>query len=352
MKKNKIVKVTTTSSLQGIEIEEYIGPVSISIVIGMNIFKDIFSQWRDVFGGKSNSYTKSLEQINQQAILELQKKASKFNANYIIGLTIENDEISSQGKSMIMVTALGTAVRTVSRLKESINNSKSIDLEVFERLELKNSLIRKAINEDLSLNDNTWKSIIDNEIAELSSFLLNEYMKHPKSIEFNEKILYFFESLPEESSKNELYKFLRSTPSENRKPIIEIIKKLNLVDLEKNLDFLESNDENLISIGTILSGVHKKVYSQTDIELLHKTLDIVTEKFPLKADLYESFSTMFNKNIQLWNCECGKENKGKDKICKNCNKDRYGYKTGEQSISRVIGSLETRIEVLEQHFNE
>ena len=41
MRKYDKIKVTTTSSLQNVEIQEYLEPISVSIVVGMNFFKDL-----------------------------------------------------------------------------------------------------------------------------------------------------------------------------------------------------------------------------------------------------------------------------------------------------------------------
>ena len=105
----KDLKVTTTSNFQGIKINEYLEPVTSHIVVGMNIFKDFMTSITDVFGGNSVTYEETLADINKQAIIKLKEKANALGANCIVGLKIDNDEISAQGKSMLMVTAVGTA---------------------------------------------------------------------------------------------------------------------------------------------------------------------------------------------------------------------------------------------------
>jgi len=102
------IKVTTTPGFDDVKILEYYEPVTSHIVIGMNVFKDFFSGVTDFIGGKSESYQKTLESINIQVINELRKKARSKGANCVLGLKIDNDEISAQGKSMMMVTAIGT----------------------------------------------------------------------------------------------------------------------------------------------------------------------------------------------------------------------------------------------------
>ncbi len=62
--KAKDVKVTTTTSFDGIEIEKYYRPITAHVVVGMNFFKDFFSSFSDLFGGKSKSYQNTLASIS------------------------------------------------------------------------------------------------------------------------------------------------------------------------------------------------------------------------------------------------------------------------------------------------
>ena len=48
--------VTTTSTLEGREIVDYLGIVSGETIIGANLFKDFFAGIRDIVGGRSGSY--------------------------------------------------------------------------------------------------------------------------------------------------------------------------------------------------------------------------------------------------------------------------------------------------------
>lgn len=120
--------VTTTSNLDEIKIKEYLHPVSAHVVVGMNLFKDFMTGITDAFGGKSSTYEKTLESINDEVIYKLQNKAIQLGANCILGLKIDNSEISAQGKSMLMVTAVGTAA--VADIHEdsskSIRNKKNV----------------------------------------------------------------------------------------------------------------------------------------------------------------------------------------------------------------------------------
>jgi len=102
--------VTTTSIVEGRPVQEYLGIVNAQSIIGANIFKDIFAGLRDVFGGRSKTYEKVLEQAKEDALRELTEKAQALGANGILAVDLDFETVGSGG-SMLMVIASGTAVR-------------------------------------------------------------------------------------------------------------------------------------------------------------------------------------------------------------------------------------------------
>lgn len=55
-------------------------------------------------------YINKIDQIKAEALMGLRKQAAEKKCNAIVGVSIDVDEISGSGKSMFMVTAIGTAV--------------------------------------------------------------------------------------------------------------------------------------------------------------------------------------------------------------------------------------------------
>ena len=87
------------------------GIVTSTIVSGTNIFRDMLAGVRDIVGGNSQTYMNKLEDLKDQAMNELKKKAARVDCNAIISVSIDTEEISGQGKGMLMITATGTAVK-------------------------------------------------------------------------------------------------------------------------------------------------------------------------------------------------------------------------------------------------
>jgi uncharacterized protein YbjQ (UPF0145 family) len=102
--------VTTTPTIEGKPIQQYIGIVTSETIIGANIFKDIFAGIRDIVGGRSGTYERVIEEARQSALAELQQKAQTMGANAIVGVDLDFETVGSGG-SMLMVVATGTAVK-------------------------------------------------------------------------------------------------------------------------------------------------------------------------------------------------------------------------------------------------
>jgi len=106
---NKII-TTTTSSIEGRPITEYLGVISGEAIIGANIIKDIFASIRDVVGGRSDSYERVLREARQEALIELQERAMENGADAIVNLRFDYESLGSNG-AMLMVIADATAVK-------------------------------------------------------------------------------------------------------------------------------------------------------------------------------------------------------------------------------------------------
>jgi len=84
--------------------------VNAQSIIGANIFKDLFAGLRDVFGGRSKTYERVLEEAKEDAMRELVERAQSLGANGILGVDLDFETVGAGG-SMLMVIATGTAVR-------------------------------------------------------------------------------------------------------------------------------------------------------------------------------------------------------------------------------------------------
>ena len=101
--------LTTTPTIEGYTVKQYLGIVASETIIGANVFRDIMAGLRDFFGGRSSSYEEVLKKAKDTALQELQERATAMGANAVIGIDLDYETVGANG-SMLMVTASGTAV--------------------------------------------------------------------------------------------------------------------------------------------------------------------------------------------------------------------------------------------------
>src|SRR5215208_4576833 len=102
--------ISTTTSIEGQPVRDYVGIVTGEAILGANIFKDLFAGIRDIVSGRSGAYEEELRKARTIALEELAAAASQMGADAVIGVDLDYETVG-QGGSMLMVTASGTAVR-------------------------------------------------------------------------------------------------------------------------------------------------------------------------------------------------------------------------------------------------
>ncbi|MEN9290149.1 MAG: heavy metal-binding domain-containing protein [Sphingomonadaceae bacterium] len=102
--------ITTTNSVEGRQVTDYLGVVTGEVIVGANIFKDLFAGIRDIVGGRSGAYESTLRDARATALNELKEEARALGADAVIGIDLDY-EVLGQGGSMLMVSASGTAVK-------------------------------------------------------------------------------------------------------------------------------------------------------------------------------------------------------------------------------------------------
>ena len=102
--------VTTTPTVQGREIADYLGIVTGEVIVGANLFRDMFASITDLVGGRSGSYERVLERARKEAILEMVEKCKQLGGDALVGCDLDYEVLGKAG-SMLMVSISGTAVK-------------------------------------------------------------------------------------------------------------------------------------------------------------------------------------------------------------------------------------------------
>ena len=101
---------TTTNTIEGRPIQEYLGLVTGEAIMGANVFRDFMAGITDLIGGRSGTYESKLADARETALQELRDLAQQQGANAVVGIDIDY-EVLGANNGMLMVTATGTAVK-------------------------------------------------------------------------------------------------------------------------------------------------------------------------------------------------------------------------------------------------
>jgi len=104
--------ITTTPSIEGKQVTEYMGIVFGEVISGVNFIRDFAAGISNILGGRSGSYEEELVQARMDAIQEMEQRARQMGADAVVGVDIDY-EVLGANNGMLMVTASGTAVKYV-----------------------------------------------------------------------------------------------------------------------------------------------------------------------------------------------------------------------------------------------
>jgi len=102
--------VTTTPTVEGRPVRDYLGVVTGEAIIGANVLKDILAAVRDVIGGHAGAYEDALRRAREEALREMIREAEARGADAVLGMDLDYEVLGAKN-GMLMVTACGTAVR-------------------------------------------------------------------------------------------------------------------------------------------------------------------------------------------------------------------------------------------------
>jgi uncharacterized protein YbjQ (UPF0145 family) len=100
--------ITTTPSIEGKSIQEYLGLVTGEAILGAHIGRDIMASITDIIGGRSAEYEEEIRKARGIAVKEMTAESKAKGGNAVVGVDFDY-EVIRQG--MLMVSVTGTAVK-------------------------------------------------------------------------------------------------------------------------------------------------------------------------------------------------------------------------------------------------
>lgn len=333
--RNKFI-ITKTNNIEGCTILKYIDSIYANILIRTNILTDIVAGMSDMFSTDSIYYKDKLEKIYIKVKKELQEKAKALGANAIIGFAVDFDEISGGGKSMLMISASGTAciIEDKFESKVFVNNiipSKIISLEI-KKKEIVDR-IAKGENIDGDLSD----FLLDYPMPEVAKNVVNAFIE---KFTYNDEFEYFsyryFSALPIDFAT----KYLYSVYSENNNRAIGwLLSKCKRFSPLETLNLFERLPLNCI---THILLIDKLEYTYDDLKYMLQ----IYEKFnslPDKGKIELVKGGIFSKEKEMFICSCGHTNDKDREFCSSCGVNIKGLT--EQDLE-IINKFRLKIDII------
>ena len=338
--------ITTNENFQDERIESYLGQVNEQIVVGANIFKDVFASFRDVFGGETKGYKKELGKLKRAALEGIQKNAEDRGANGVIGFRMDIDEISGGNKSMFMLNVFGTAVRFKNAQTEEKATSKITSTEL--QFQIGKHLLEKKIqNQSNPFRDIYVYELIEYNITGILSELVS-YLNSSSHGEKQEKIIDYLETIPESEINNVLIEKIHELQPTFWKTFREAISKRGWFNYNTIETLLKDNNSIKRFRGLKLCTVDKEYYSDADINPIKEIGKYLKKDFNTEIDFHVEEGTF--SDTTKWTCpNCLNEIKKKRDYCE-CGLNRFGLQSGT-TPDTIADDLLLKAETLEKYFN-
>ncbi|MDT0691004.1 YbjQ family protein [Salegentibacter sp. F188] len=363
--KKEVLVITTDNPSEG-KIVKHLRPVTAHVVAGTNLFSDFFAGMSDIFGGRSGSYKKQLSSIYDEAIERVKQEAKRMGANGVVGLKIDIDEISGQGKSMFMITAIGTAV-VIKETKDKIEPFQSsngsskelnrVDNENIQRLSRFKILKEKADHGQLKYDSEVWEFLIQYRIKDFFPFILRklgEILDNPshhttESLEyFRENTTIYIKALDIDDQIDLIYSALRNkeiTPKVDFY-LRSIIKEELLLNFDRVKIMLQDDDLEVKKRGMNVGTYDRPYYSNEDARNYKELIQLIQSAFPKRGSLTTKKQLLSSKDKEAWECECGKVNDMDITYCTRCSLNIYGFDDREPKPEKSIAIIENKISLL------
>ncbi len=353
----KVDLITTTSNIEGWNIERYYGIVTHQIVLGANLFKDIFASFSDLFGGQSQSYQKELEKMQNLMIEKLKEKAVRKNGNIILGLRMDFDEISGGGKSMFMLSASGTVaqgscIKGYKASKRNVVNYQNLDYEL-----IKDDITEQLANEKFKLDSSEkLRKIVHYKIDAIR--IVVEYFQQMDSEGFSkirELLVNYFEILPAESINNYLIEPDLCTINKNAFIwFLEILDETNWFSYEVINKLLEQEGVDSHRRAVYLADIGKYEYEENDAILMKNLAKKIKEVFSVYPIISDS-KGLFGGEKQNWICPiCERKNLMSLEFCSDleCYSNQYGFQEPHIDPIEFAVKLERKADKIKSLFEE
>lgn len=338
--KNRDFIITTTNNIEGYAVKRYVETICVNMVLGTNFFSDFSASITDIFGGYSYSYQKKMDLIYKDATSKLKEKAKRKGANCILGFKVDFDEISGKGKSMIMLSASGTAciIEEKEDNKFKVLSEYSIDGAELEREMLRQSIV-SGINDGEEIKEEWRTFLLENPQEEIIDNLLDRFIQNSgRTTEEISFITQYLGAIPKEMVTRRAYEKRK----ENKAVMGDLIVACNLFDSERILLAIKEDLTN----STYLLRTQSDSYDIEDLKRMEE-MEHIIDNLP-DVGSFISTKGLFSKGEKRqYICPNGHKNDESNEFCEDLNcglniKGLFSYQVDSiNEFKKKLSSLRT-----------
>jgi len=344
--------VTTTNSVEGQRIDRYLGVVSAHVVAGTGLFSDVAASFSDIFGGRSTSYQRQVASIYKEALDRLITSAQKARASALVGVKVDVDEIGGGGKSMMMITATGTAVRFATSQAQAaesaggfVDHREVIDADKLARLadgDPNKGISKEDIEFLVERRDASVLPRLIRAVEIVSERYLDSSFSSVENMQIVEAAKRVIDALPVSDSAAQLRKAYKHSVGTATRFFHERIAVNRAGDLDEAEVWLQSDDLNTRKRGTILAFLPLS-FGEGDVAKLERLATLVESVFPETSREVEQGGLIGRKMV----VECGYCDGHFDRgTCLKCKRDARGFKPDEMPPDDIVSHLRSRARAL------
>lgn len=340
--KNTQLLITSSDNIPFSEISKYLGIVDSQIVVGANIFRDVFAGFRDIFGGETKGYKKDIDNMKNAALANIKRKARNKGANAIISLRFDLDEFSGSGKSMFMLNIYGSAVKLKNdqfNIDKKAESGNEFSFKIIEHYRERNRLINKISESDNIISDidldsiskfNLWDENVSNEILNLtkSPNYKSSYVSSELKNNLSEIPIQFIEDFIKNNLGNitsywldRVYESLADRNWFNYEFLFELLKSENHVARFRALKFCT---------------IQKDYYSLDDIQELNSLSNFLKDDFDSTIPT-KTINKMLSKK-EIFTCANCKKEHQIEELCE-CGANKFGLNSLPESPKAISENL-------------
>ena len=351
---------TTTNSIEGWDIKEYLQPISTNVVVGANIFSDLTASLTDFFGGRSGSYERRLNEIYDHAIKNLIDKARAVGANSIVGLKIDFGEVTGKGTQMFMISAVGTPVKAIRKDGSQIDivngdTNITFDGELVEKKIKATRLIDTLSAGDPQIeriSEDSVNFIVESKLPEFAPIvlmILDKWSYFTESLGKLKVLTNYFGNIDRDVAVSAIYRFVEDCDlgDDSRSRFVKMVVGFDQIDYGRLEPLFHKGSAGAKKFALDILAIGKTFYTKDDVVFLRQFVEIIPEVFkPLGTT--EQVKGMFSSSPKsVWFCECGTKNGDSATYCSRCGYDNYGFKEGDNKPDKVADLIKKRLAVID-----